>query len=148
MTQGVLIEAMAALKDVKNVSREYGTPISINYRDEADIVRDSLGMPKMKKAPSLLLATYALPVEYQPSEKKLEEAGIREKVDLIVKTPLIDWINAGIVTLTSVGISFSGIDIIRMTAILDGVEWKIADKGIPERVGEIPHHISLGLRRN
>lgn len=148
MTTGVSIEAMTALKDVRNVSREYGTPIIVNLRGEDDVRRDSLGTIKARVPPAASLATYALPVEYGPSERHLEQAGIREKVECLIKTPILDWVEAGIIDLARMGITFMAIDITRSTVTLDGLQWKVADKGIPERVGEVPHHVSLGLRRN
>jgi len=148
MNAGTGVEAMAALRDVRNVSREYGTPVTVNLRAESEVARDSLGMIKAHLAPAAPLQTYAFPVEYGPSERHLEQAGIREKVECLIKTPLLDWVEAGIIDLARVGVTFTAVDITRTTVTLDGLQWKVADKGIPERVGEVPHHVALGLRRN
>ena len=89
----------------------------------------------------------AYPVERQPDARMLEKAGLRETVDVVVWTPMRRWIDLDVIDPFDIGNTFAAIDITRTTVIIDGYEWLIADKGLANRVGEIPTYITFGLRK-
>ena len=143
----VFLEASGLREDAYNACMQYGTPVTIRLRKESDVTRESLGSIK-KKSLDPDFETCALPVERQPDARKLEKAGIRTECDMLIYTPILAWINAGIIDDDYLGNTFAAIDIIRSTVIIDGEEWKIADKGLSTRIGPYPVYITFGLKRN
>lgn len=145
MVTSVKLEACGALRDYRDVAREYGTPITVTVRSEGDVERDRYGAVKMRSRASTVL-TYALPVERAVDARTMQKTGIREECDVVVTTPILDW--EGVLDPYDVGDGFAALDLNRMTVLLDGQEWKVADKGLPNRFGPVPAAVSLGLRRN
>lgn len=143
----VYLEAQGYRQDALDAAMQYGTPVTFRPRKESDVSRDSLGTIK-KKSITPTFETWALPVERQPDARKLEKAGVREIVDVLIYTPIQSWIDAGLVEDSTLGIDFSRIDTIRDTVLLDGEEFKIADKALSTRVGKFPVYITFGLKRN
>jgi hypothetical protein len=142
---GIGLEAATLRQQAADVACQYGTQITLKLFGESSVSRDTLGA--IKKRPTNGTVIKAFPIERQPDARKLEKAGIREEVDLVAWTPVQAWIDAGILSDEYFGESFAAIDMTRSTVILDGQEWKIADKGLATRVGEYPVHITLGLKR-
>lgn len=138
-------EACGALRDYAELARDYGTPVTVLVRAEGDVERDRYGAVKRRPAGSSVL-TYALPVERAVDSRAMQRAGIREQCDCMITTPLLDW--SALVDPYAPGDGFAGLDLNRMTVLLDGQEWKVADKGMPTRYGPVPVALSLGLRRN
>lgn len=146
MPCGTYVEALGALQDVADVAAVYGTAITVKLRAEGGVRRDALGtIIQRDLAPTLSLDAY--PVERSPDKRKLEKAGLREEVEVMVYTPMKSWVDAGVIDLDEIGDTFAAIDVTRSTVILDGTEWKVADKGMPSRIGPVPLYITLGLRR-
>jgi hypothetical protein len=143
---GVFLEAAGYRQDVLDLSMQYGTPVTIRLRKESDVNRDDLGSIK-KKSLTPSFSTWALPVERQPDTRKLEKAGIRELVDVLIYTPILSWMESNHISDDNIGNEFSAIDTTRSTVLLDGEEWKIADKGLSTRLGKYPVYITFGLRR-
>jgi hypothetical protein len=143
----VYVEAMGYRQDALDAAMQYGTPITFRPRKEIDVSRDTLGTIK-KKSITPTFETWALPVERQPDARKLEKAGVREVVDVLIYTPIQSWIDAGLVSDDTLGKDFTAIDMIRDTVLLDGQEFKIADKGLSMRIGKFPVFITFGLKRN
>ena len=143
----IYVEAMGYRQDALDAAMQYGTPVTFRPRKESDVSRDSLGTIK-KKSITPTFETWALPVERQPDARKLEKAGVRAEVDVLIYTPIQSWIDAGLFSDDTAGKDFSAIDMIRDTVILDGQEFKIADKGLSTRIGKYPVYITFGLKRN
>lgn len=142
---GIGLEAATLRQVAQDTACQFGTSIILKLFGESDIVRGSLGT--IQRRPTTGVTIKAYPVERQPDARKLEKAGIREEVDVVIWTPAQSWIEAGIVEDDRLGESFASIDMTRSTVILDGQEWKIADKGFATRIGDKPIHITLGLKR-
>ena len=143
----VYVEAMGYRQDALDAAMQYGTPVIFRPRKESDVSRDTLGTIK-KKSITPSFETWALPVERQPDQRKLEKAGIRTEVDILIYTPIQSWIDEMIISDDTLGKDFSAIDLIRDTVILDGQEFKIADKCLTNRIGPYPVYITFGLKRN
>jgi hypothetical protein len=141
----VKLEACGALRDYAEMARDYGTPVTVIVRAEGDVARDSYGAIKRRPGGSPV-QTYALPVERAVDSRSMQRTGIREECDCMITTPLLDW--DGYVDPYAPGDGIAGLDLNRMTVLLDGQEWKVADKGLPARYGPVPVALSLGLRRN
>lgn len=140
------LEALSACQTAMDVCNQYGTPLDIKVRGESAIRRDSLGAI-ISRDISPRMTMYAHPVERSPDRRKLDKAGLREEVDVAIYTPLQAWVNAGIIDLDRLGDTFEAIDMTRWTVIMDGIEWKLSDKGLSVRVGALPLYVTLGLRR-
>jgi hypothetical protein len=141
----VFLEASGARQIAMDAAQQYGTPIKLGLNSETDLARDSL--QTIKKRPVPYIDMKALPVERQPDARKLEKAGIREEVDVLIYIPILYFIERGIIDDAHLGDSFARIDTTRSTVILDGTEFKIADKGLAVRIGQYPLHVTFGLRR-
>lgn len=139
------LEAAGARQIAMDAAQQYGAPVKVILRSETDVARDSLQTIKKRSLPGLDMK--ALPVERQPDARKLEKAGIREEVDVLIYIPILYFIDAGIINDTHLGDTFARIDTTRSTVILDGTEFKIADKGLAVRIGQYPVHVTFGLRR-
>lgn len=141
----VSLEASTVRQAAQDAACQYGTPIKIGLNNESDVARDKL--QGIKRRPVPYLDMKALPVERHPDARKLNKAGIHEEVEILIYTPIQYWIDLGIIDDAHFGDTFARIDTTRSTVILDGTEFKIADKGLPERIGQYPIYITLGLRR-
>ena len=150
MTDAVRLEWCGLARDYMQLAQEYGTPITVRVRREADVSRDSLGAVKMRTASdSDDVSTYALPVERGPDERRLHKLGLREECDAAVQMPAMAFYPlVDVQTPEALGDTWSGLDLNRMTVELDGMQYKVADKGMPVRYGDRPVAFSLGLRRN
>ena len=146
MVQGIgpaeaSFEASCAQLDVQAALREYGATITAHIRTEADVVRDNYNSIKSRPTDQTPTdATFcAFPIQYQPNEKQLEKAGLREKVDVAVYTAAQDWIDAGW--------DFNKLDIKRTTVIVDGEEFEIRDKARVSQFQNVWLYFTLGLSK-
>jgi hypothetical protein len=138
-SDGVEKEKSDAMVDVQASCHEYGVPIRISLRGEGDVTRDKYKSISQRKTPSPILSFMANPVDYNPSEKQLEKAGIREPCDAIAYTAMQDWIDSEL--------EWKDIDIVRTTAVLQGQEMEIKSKGYSGQYGSSYLYITLGLVR-
>jgi hypothetical protein len=137
---GTYLERRDALLDVKNIVDERGDYIEIFLRDESDVTRDQYGSIKKRNISQPMLKCNAFPVQYSPSEKQLEKAGIKESADVIVYTAMLDWINGGY--------GFSDIDINgRLTANLQNESYELKNKGLFGQMNDVFKYITLGLHK-
>lgn len=142
---GIGLEAATLRQVAQDTACQFGTTIIFKPFGESELIRGSLGTIQRRPLDGVTMKAY--PVERQPDTRKLEKAGIREEVDVVIWTPAQSWIEAGLVDDEKLGETFAAIDMTRSTVILDGQEWKIADKGFATRIGDKPVHITLGLKR-
>jgi hypothetical protein len=141
------IDICTALSDVEEQASIMGTPITYIYRKEGNVARDSLGTIKQRSLETPYQFN-ALPVERYPDYKKLERAGLREGVEAIVYLPMATFFEYGLIRqdVNKLGSDFSALETVRSTVVLDGSEWKIADKGLFGRLSWVPLYVTLGLR--
>lgn len=137
---GVNLEALHAQMDAQALCREYGQRIKIRLRDEDNITRDSYNSIKVRPSQKTALGEFgAYPVQYQPSEKQLEKAGLREKTDVAIYIPVLD--------ISDLGFGFADIDIKRSTVILDGEQYEIRDKARSSQFAGSWLYYTLGLSK-
>ena len=138
---GASFEALCAQQDVQAALREYGQTVTMHIRTEANVVRDNYNSIQDRPTDQTPVTAVfcAYPVQYQPSEKQLEKAGLREKVDVSIQTAVLDW--------TDAGWDFTKIDIKRTTVIVDGEEYEIRDKGRVSQFQNVWLYYSLGLSK-
>lgn len=140
---GATHEQELALIDARNVIRERGKQIEIRLHTEQKITRDKLGSIKNRGTVETDEPTfYAYPVRYNPSDKELDRAGIRERVQVTAKTSTLDWNDAGYSLET-----LKAIDSIRATVIIDGAKYEIRDKVLESQFGDTYLYVLLGLNK-
>jgi hypothetical protein len=141
------VDICNALQDILDVTNEMGTSIVYVRRTEQDVTRDSLGTIKSRSLETRY-SMKANPVERYPDYKRLERAGLREGCECMIYTPIAAWVEVGLINLLTIGRDFAALETIRSTVILDGSEWRIADKGLNSRIAGVPLYITLGLKRS
>ena len=142
---GVYFDRVNTLADIKNIMDERGNLLKIEIRTEIattpEVTRDDYNSIKRRKpviSPNVPLFFRTFPVHYQPSEKQLEKAGIREQANVIAYTAMADWIAAGY--------NFSDIDLNgKFTCVLDGETFELKDKGLYGQVADSFGYITIGL---
>jgi len=136
------IERCAALQDVQNICAEYGSPLGIYVRGEADVTRDAYNSvaARTRTPATPVLTTYAFPLVHDPNDRQVEKAGLREKYDAIAWTPSKDWTDAGLTFTAS-------LDAERTTVAVEGRQYRIKQKGQASVFGDTALYITLGLER-
>jgi hypothetical protein len=139
MQIGVSSELLDALQDVQDIAIERGTQIKISIRTEADVERDAYGSIKrlntMEENPALIV--YAYPLEYQPTDRQMEKAGLRESTDAIAWIPTKYFLDAGI--------TFNSIDMVRTTVEAKGVRFQITQKNQVSQFGDEWLYVTCAL---
>jgi hypothetical protein len=139
-SSGVTKEQADALLDVQQFVSEYGTPVTINIRAEANVRRDAYGSIKARTPPTnpVSFTIGAHPFQHNPTQRMLEKAGMRERQDLIIWTAMKDWLDQGI--------DPSGFEVERTTiTTADGVQWKIKERSHQSEIGNQELYLVLGL---
>lgn len=150
MDAAVRLEWCGLMRDYRDIAHQYGTPVTVRIRLEAEVRRDGYSTIKSRSlAGSGDVQTYALPVEVSPDQRTLSKLGVREACEVAIQTPIIDWFpQVEARDPSELGRTFLALDMTRMTVEMDGQQYKVADRGMPYRIGERPLAISLALRRN
>lgn len=142
-TIGITHEKELALIDARNAIWERGSDIIINLNEEQKITRDKFGTIKKRENVSSPQLTFkAYPIKWNPTEKELDRAGIKERVHVTVKTAMQDWNDAGydIDTLKDV-------NSIRATIIINGAKYEIKDKVLESQFADTYLYVLLGLNK-
>jgi len=137
------LERDQALWDVAQIVRS-GYQIKIENRKEEDISRDKWNSINKQDTAGIDLSVnlYALPVIYDPTDKQLEQAGIRERVGAVVWTSMYDWNQQGF-PLTRL----QRIDMIRATVIINGQKMELKAKAQVDPYHDTYLYIVLGVNR-
>ena len=126
---GVTLEFYEALRDVQATVREYGNPIIFRLRQEGNITRDeyqSIASRPSDLSPGPLYMN-AIGMNYNPTERQLEKVGLREKGDLILKTSMMDWMDAA-VSFDEIDITRCTVDVLAFPGDLAGATYEVKDK--------------------
>lgn len=134
------LELTHALLDAQLHCREYGQPVQIRVRDEGNITRDDYKSIRRRSTVMDLDRTfYAFPVEYSPSQRKLEKGGLKESSDVMIYTARQDWLDESL--------DFEQIDMTRTSVIIEGTTFEIREKSRVNQIGTGFVYISFGLVR-
>lgn len=135
------LERRQALRDVRDVTREWGQVLNFYLRTEKDLHRGSLGTVIDKSHDSFKV--YAYPIQRNPDEKQLARGGLTEKGGAMIYTATLEWVELGLLDLDK--LIFNGFDVLRMTVGMDGKEWKVAQVGFANRINGAPMYITFSL---
>lgn len=137
---GVNLEGRHAQIDAQALCREYGQRVQVRVRDESNVDRGAYNSIKSRPTNNTASGVFgAYPVQYQPNERQLEKAGLRERCDVAVYIPVLDF--------EDLGYGFADIDATRSTVILDNEEYQIKDKARASQFGGVWLYFTLGLSR-
>ena len=139
MNTVAICERDDALRDVQTVCSEYGMPITVEFRKEADVRRDVYGSVKGRSAETDGFVISAMPFLNNPNRRDLEKAGLGENADAMAHTATKDW--------TDQGWSFDDIDAERTTIIRGATRYRIVEKHAASQFLDAFLYVILGLRR-
>lgn len=125
-----------ALDDVECQVNEVGLEVTFEDSRESNIARDKYRSISRNVSPTQI-TVYAYPAEFSPNEKSIEQAGLKESVDVILYTPLKTW--------TDNNYTFRNIDLIRWETVINGETYHIRDKALYGQLGSHYLYIVLGL---
>jgi hypothetical protein len=137
MSADIYLEQLYALTDIKGIVDERGMLIKVVLRKESNVTRDRYNSIEARQQDRIIWMK-AYPVNFSPSMKQLEKAGIREQANVLAYTAMKDWMTAG-VELDE--IEFEG----RSTVVLQGKEYEIRERGQESQIGDSFAYITLGL---
>lgn len=129
-----LCEAAAACDEV-------GAEVTFYVRGEGEVERDDYrSIKELQRTVGVTHAICAMNVEWQPSKKRLERAGLIDESEVVIWTPTKQWID--------LGIDFLAIDIKRTTVQLGAETFTIREKGRANVVvGLVPLFYTFGLQK-
>lgn len=143
--EAVSFEYRAALRDAQAAAREYGNPVRVNLRGEADVERDAYGSIKSRTT-SAALPVKAAQIDYTPTQRKLEKAGLEQECDCVV------WL--AVQDMADLGVDFNRFEVSRTTVTIlatpeetGGTLYELREKGRASQFANGYLHWTLGLRR-
>lgn len=133
------LEQCNALQDVLEICTQYGDTVSVYIRNEGDVSRDIYGDYKYGKIePDVThIDMPAFPIQFQPTQRQLEKAGIKENVECLIYTPMKAWIDNNL--------EFDDIDMTRSTIDYQGNKYVIKEKALFSQFTSTFLYITLGL---
>jgi hypothetical protein len=136
---GASKERIDAQTDVLFSCKEYGLPILIEVRKETDISRDLYNSVKSRPTTTTQFNTYSFPTIYSPTTPQMEKAGIREKTEIILYLPKLDFDNNSLSILSP--------DFNRCTLIINGAKYEIKDKALNSHFLDDFLYITIGVNK-
>ncbi len=139
MTRGVQCERDDALRTVQQACQEYGMPLTLRIRKEADVRRDRYGSIKNRVEDFDEIVVNVLPYVVNPNRRDLEKAGLREYSEGLAYVATKD--------LTDKGFSFEALDAERTTVDFGGIQHRIVEKGNHSQFADAFLYVVLSLKR-
>lgn len=139
-TLGVSLEKTTALLDAKWIIDERGDTITFYDREEDNIQRDKYNSIKRKETVYEGYTMKAFPIQFNPIDKDLRAAGLREIVNVLLYTAMQDWSDLEIDPIT--------LDITRSTIVLKNKTYKIKEKGFANHFSDEFLNVTFGLVTN
>jgi hypothetical protein len=134
----VIFERDNALIDAYQTIEEYGVDVIEYNRNEHDVHRDKYNSIKVRDINSpVTFNIKAFPVIFNPTQDKIEKAGIKHNVECIITTAMKSW--------TDLGLTYESIDEIRDTITLRGQKFVIKDKALVNQFADTFLFINIGL---
>lgn len=133
----VLLDRIYGLKDVQNMINERGEYIKVILRQESQVTRDGYNSIE-KRNQETVYWMKAYPINFSPSAKQIEKAGLREQNNVLIYTAMQSWIDVGV---DFEDIEFEG----RTTIMLRNQEYEIREKGLESQLGDTFGYVTLGV---
>jgi len=139
-TPGVSLEKTTALLDAKWIIDERGDTITFYDREEDNVQRDKYNSIKRKETVYEGYTMKAFPIQFNPIDKDLMKAGLREIVDVVIYIAMQDWIDLELDPFK--------IDLTRSSVVLKEKTYKLKDKGFVNHFSDTFLNVTLGLVTN
>ncbi len=138
----ITLTTNCALQDARDIIKEWGKTITIRLHEEQKITRDKFNSIKNRTSQTPDRTFYSYPITYNPTDKEADRAGLRERTQVMAKTAMLDWNDAGFTMET-----LKDINSIRATVIIAGAKYEIRDKVLESQFGDTYLYVLLGLNR-
>lgn len=142
----VTFEYQAGLIDTQAMAAEYGQACVIHVRAEGQVTRDTYGSIIGRPADSVVMNLNAATMDYQPTKRQLEKAGLREECDMTIWIAMQDF--------TDANLAFDDLEVKRMTVDIapipgesNGNRYEVHEKSRAGAYGNGYLYITLGLKR-
>jgi len=110
-----------AICEAAQMCAELGALVRVVVRKEAQTGRDDFrSIKQLQESGATVLSVCAMNIEYGPSSRTLERAGLRDDAEVSIWTPAKQWQDAGI--------EYRDIDLERTTVELSGERWMLREK--------------------
>ena len=137
------LDTASALKDARDILRELGKPIKIQLHVEQKITRDKFNSIKNRGTITTPEITfYSYPLKFNPTEKELDRAGIRERTQVLAKTAMLDWNEAGYTMDT-----LKDLNSVRATVVIEGAKYEIRDSVLESQFVDTYLYVLIGLNK-
>lgn len=137
----ITFESTSALIDAKNMIDELGKQVTIKLSDDSTITEDDYGGIK-KRSGTTDHQFYSYPIIFNPSIKQWEASGLKEHTEVIFKTSMKDWNDAGY-TMERL----QTLDMIRARVIINGQNYEIRDKVLDSQFQDTWLYVLIGANR-
>ena len=139
---GMAFDSASALIDAKNIINELGKQIVIKLNTDATITKDDYGGIKNRSPGGSLLTWYSYPITFNPTAKQWERSGLKEHTEVIFKTSMKDWNDAGYTMQR-----LQTLDMIRTRVIINGQNYEIRDKILDSQFQDTWLYVLIGANR-
>ena len=136
---GVYHERNCAMIDAYNEIEERGEIVAIILRNESNVTRGRYNsITKRDQDTKYMVKAY--PINYNPNERDLEKAGLRERVDVVIYTSMKYWRDNSV--------DFDN-DMIanKMTIKMRGSDYEVKDKGLVSQFSDFFLYGTFGLSK-
>ena len=140
-TIGVTHEKELALIDARDIIHERGDDVVIKTNIESAVNRDTFGSIKSRtNTPTFTFKAY--PINFSPTDEQRDNAGLKERTQVIVYTAMQDWMDEGY-TLNNL----RQLDMIKWRLTMKSVTYEIRDKALNSQFSDTYLYVTLGLNK-
>lgn len=140
--EAITFESSSALIDAKNVIDELGKQIIINLNFDQTITRDDYSGIKNRNPGGTQKIWYSYPITFNPTVKQWEATGLKERTEVVFKTSMKDWNDAGY-TMERL----QTLDMIRARVIINGQNYEVRDKVLDSQFQNTWLYVLIGANR-
>lgn len=138
---GIDHETDSALVDAQQTIRILGKEIKIKLYFDNTTTNDKYGSIKATGTPETLIF-YSYPLNMNPTEDDFRQCGMKEKTDILVKTAMRDWTEAGYNM-----DRLQELDLIRARIIISGVTYELKNKVLDSQFYGTYLYVLIGANR-
>jgi hypothetical protein len=140
--KSITFESESALIDAKQIIDELGKQITITLNTDKNVERDSYGGIKNLSPAGSSHNWYSYPITFNPTVKQWQATGLKEHTEVIFKTSMKDWNDAGY-TMERL----QSLDMIRAQVIINGQTYEIRDKILDSQFQNTWLYVLIGANK-
>lgn len=138
----ITFESASALIDAKNMIDELGKLITITLNNDTNVIRDEYGSIKKRSPSGTSHSWYSYPITFSPTVKQWQASGLKEHTEVIFKTSMKDWNDAGYTMQR-----LQSLDMIRAQVVINGQTYEIRDKILDSQFQDTWLYVLIGANR-